>query len=122
VVQDDACRASPLIETMETNHPESPSSGGLINQEMKSFIVPASLSLVVAALATGSTRDGKSRPTPLVDLHGPSQAAKLASSTDSIPYTTLSHSQSSGFHGKLTATFDNEEDFAEFWAKHESNR
>ena len=110
------------VSRKSSDRQQSPSSGGLINQEMKSFIVPASLSLVVAALATGSTRDGKSRPTPLVDLHGPSQAAKLASSTDSIPYTTLSHSQSSGFHGKLTATFDNEEDFAEFWAKHESNR
>ena len=40
--------------------------------------------------------------------------------TDKIPYTTLSHNQNSGFGGKLTATFDNEEDFAEFWAKHAS--
>jgi len=77
-----------------------------------SFIIYASLSLVVAALAAGSTRDGKSR-TPLIE-------DRLESSADTIPYKTLSHGQSSSFGGKLTATFDNAGDFAEFWAKHTS--
>lgn len=49
----------------------------------------------------------------------PSQQHTTAPVT--IPFTTLSHGDSSGFEGKLAACFDNEEDFAKFWAIHSSN-